>query len=355
MSEVESVPMREDENTVTKNDEEVVQALQQEIERLKQVFEEQMKNASDEHKQAIAALIQEKESLENELQSQQRQNQDLVTEIQTLLEMNNQRESHVAETSHEEQALLHQYQKQIQELTSELAALQSNLDDTTAALCQVNENTAMQGQRHREELEQQLAKTATLELTLTHTKEEHARAITEVEESTSKKLAEMEQVVQVVKTELEMKEVEFDERLQAEIAARAQSNNIVNDAQSELVLNTSTASSYVTSDDVPRRDGYEEDEDDIDDHVNLAAAVITMANNDDNLLTEGLHDDDDDDDDDEEPVIRANNVEVIDLVEDSDTKKEQITTTGVIDLVKTDTEEELSDDWGDEGWGEDEE
>ncbi len=329
-NEEEPVPLN-GENTGT-NDE--VEALQHEIERLKQIFEEQLKDASEEHKQAIAALIQEKETLEKEFHSQQQQNQDLVTEIQTLLELNNQRESQIAGSSNEEQALLHQYQEQIQELTIELAALQANLDDTTAALGQVNENTTMQNLRHQVEMEQQIARTTALEETLAQTKEDHAHIIEEVEESKSK-LAEMENVVQVVRTELETKELAFEDRLQVEIARVKISQNL-------LVLNTSTASSYVTSDDAPRHDHDvdDDDDDDIDDHVNLAALVTTMANMDDNIA-KGSHD--------EEQITGK---EVIDLVK-SDTKKEQLITNGVVDLVKSDTEEELSDDWGDGGWGDD--
>jgi hypothetical protein len=328
-SEGESVPLNR-ENTGT-NDE--IEALQHEIERLKQIFDEQLKDASEEHKQAIAAIIQEKEALERELSSQQQQNRDLVTELQTLLELNNQRESHEAGSSNEEQALLHQYQKRIQELTIELAELQTNVDDATTALSQVNENTTMQNQRHQVELEQQIARTTALEETLAQTKEEHACILEEVVESKSK-LAEMENLVQVVKTELETKKLEFEDRLQVEIAR-------VRSSQSETVLNTSTASSYVTSSDTPRHDHDDDiDDDEIDDHVNLAAAVTTMANMSDNLAEES-HD--------EETIMGK---EVVDLVK-SDTEKEQLVTNGVVDLVKSDTEEELSDDWGDGGWGDD--
>lgn len=326
-SEGESAPSK-DENTGT--DEEIVQALQHEIERLKQIFDEQMKDASEEHKQAVSALIQEKENLEKELHSQRQKNQDLVTEMQTLMEMNNQRESQVpAEIStEEEQALLHQYQTQIQELTLELEALQANLDNSATALSQVNENSTIQSQRHQEEMEQQLARTTALEVTLSQTKEEYARVM----EESKVKLVEMENVVQAVKTELETKELEFEDRLQVEIARVKCSN-------SELALNTSTASSYVTSDDAPRQDEEEEgdEEEDINDHVNLAAAVTATANLDDSLA-KGSHDD--------EPRMDK---EVIDLI-GADSKKEQ---TGVIDLIKSDTEEELSDDWGDGGWGDD--
>jgi hypothetical protein len=83
----------------------------------------------------------------------------------------------------------------------------------------------------------------------------------------------------------------------------------------------------------------EEEEDDIDYHVNLAAAAIATL--DDNLAKRSQLD--------EEPIMDIN-AEVIDL-STPDTKKGL--SAGVIDLVKSDAEEELSDDWGDGGWGDD--
>lgn len=193
---------------------EEVQALQEEIDRLKAQLDGQSKDVSKEHGNEVTALIQEKEDLERELSSQKEQNDQLLQQNQTdTAKQVSEDDGDNNPSSEEQELLLQKYQDQIKDLTSVLETLQSNLDS-------VKEHSTHQDATHQGAMQEQQLQSAQstrdLEQSLSQMEESHALAVEEAEEAKAK-LVYMEKEVQIAKKEMADQAVRFEERLQGEI------------------------------------------------------------------------------------------------------------------------------------------
>jgi hypothetical protein len=184
------------------NDAGELEALQEQIEQLKLQLADQKKDLTEEHEQALAALIQEKAQLEEELKTQKEQ---------TL-----QAQASSSSSNEEQQEVLKQYQQQIKDLTSELTTLQTKYVSTSTELDQAKDQSAHQGEI-QEEAARVLKHTKSLEQSLSVTKASHASAQREAEEAKAK-LITMEREVQDAKDEMEKQAAEFAIRLREEVA-----------------------------------------------------------------------------------------------------------------------------------------
>ncbi|KAL3777807.1 hypothetical protein ACHAW5_001785 [Stephanodiscus triporus] len=182
----------------------VVRALRLQIEDLKSQLDEKIKGLSEEHEGLVGSILREKEALDRELIEQRRRNEELANENRALLER-----------GRGDEELLRAYQLQIRELESDLASTRADLDSTSSKLIGIKKDVSNRGECHREEMERRSAASRLaerLEESTTRTKEERARAVAgeEVEECKSKS-AEVEGRARSVGAELGSRKSELTE------------------------------------------------------------------------------------------------------------------------------------------------
>mmetsp|Transcript_30549 Transcript_30549/g.57844 ORF Transcript_30549/g.57844 Transcript_30549/m.57844 type:complete len:532 (+) Transcript_30549:182-1777(+) len=125
--------------------EEEVQALEVEVERLRVLLDEQQPkdDLPQEHKDVVEALIQEKVTLDKELNDQKQQNDQLSQENLNLQEQIGQMSQDKVAASGKEQGLIQQYGNKIKDLTEELQSLQVNLDTKEQSFLKMEESYAL--------------------------------------------------------------------------------------------------------------------------------------------------------------------------------------------------------------------
>lgn len=148
-----------------------IEALQTEIKQLKEQISEQTNTLSKEHEETIAKLILEKETLDQQLnfQNEQLKQHELLQEQKAD-----------ASSGEQEQQLLKQHRKQIQELTAELESLRGNLI-SQAELAQVKEQSSDKDTLHTQDLERQVEATKQLEQALADMEQSYQTALKDAE------------------------------------------------------------------------------------------------------------------------------------------------------------------------------
>jgi len=212
------MPLAEGGSTSGRDRDEGVAALQEEIGQLKaQLLIEDGQSKDDDINEVIAALVQEKKDLEQELSSQEERNEQLLLERnQTANAADDSNES----SSEEQELLLQKYQEQIRDLTRELETLKSALNDTSMELTQAKEHSTYQDANHQEAMQKHQFQTAqtTRDLEQSMSQMEESRTVAvKVAEEAKAKLVGMENEVKFAKKDMEDQAAQFEDRLQVEI------------------------------------------------------------------------------------------------------------------------------------------
>jgi hypothetical protein len=273
-------------------DGEEVRTLRLLVEDLKLQLNEKIKSLDQEHEELVGSILREKEGLDRELIEQRRRNEELAGENRALLERGGGVED-----------LLRGYQRQIHDLEDELASLRANLGSASPEL--------------RGEMERQSARADRPEESLARTMEDRERAIWEVEESKTR-LTEVEGRVRTAGTELDMRTAEFEERSRVEVVGGAGTSK-------SQESSSSSAAAFAPA---------------------LAAAATALAVSADETASEDV----------EAPLPAADDLSkesprVSDVLDEKAPRPPSSSSGSSPEKVEV--EDELSDDWGDGGWGDD--
>ena len=293
-------------------EEDEVATLRFQVEELKSRLTEQSKALSKEHEGLVEKILRQKERLDAELSMHKSRNDELVEENRALIERGGAHD----DDDESDGLLLREYQRRIRDLEDELASAKADLCSASAELISAKRDAEERDMANRRMIEEKLLREEELEGSLARIADERERALIEANEARSK-LTVVEGEVHAVRAELAARTSEYEEGLPRFEAESSSSSPVA-------------AAVPVTEPAVSLYDAVPEDNDD--------AATLPPPL----LATDGSS---------RAPPRKDDS----DAAHGGDgmtsSPSPSSRDSGISPPIKVEVDDELSDDWGDGGWG----